>query len=147
MHKIAHQRSFLQDVQILVVRDKAAAHAAEMRRLKLTVDQSAAIRRHILCECDERHLTAVGHQREHALAEKAAANVDAIDAVHQELALPHLNAGSKALTVQLLISVYHVAAQPGTLLVVTQFATKTDNVMKVAVYAHAISSLSHQFAH
>lgn len=147
MHKIAHQRSFLQNVQILVVRDEAAAHAAEMRRLKLAVDQSAAILRHILCECDERHLTAVGYQREHALAEKAAANVDAIDAAHQAFALPHLNAGSKALTVQLLISVYHVAAQPGTLLVVTQFATKTDNVMKVAVYAYAISPLSHQFAH
>ena len=122
-------------------------HAAKVRRFKLAVNQSASILGHILCQGYERHLATVGHQRKHALAKKAAAYVHAIDATHQAVGLPHFYAGSKALAVQFFVGAHHIVAQPRSLFVVSQLATKAYHVMKVAVYAHAISPLTHQLAH
>ena len=115
--------------------------------MKLAVDNRTASFLHCTGQVDEGQLRGAGHEREHALAEKGAADVDAVEAADQPLALPHLDAGGEALAVELGVGGNHVGAEPGTVLVDAQAAAVANDAPEVLVDAQAVLALVHQRAH
>ena len=68
--------------------------------MKLAVDNRTASFLHCMGQMDEGQLRGTGHEREHALAEEGAPDVDTVETADQPLVLPHLDAGSKAQLMQ-----------------------------------------------
>jgi len=124
-----------------------SAHRFQMRRFKLTIDESAAILLQETCQKYQRDLTGTGNQREHAFAKEATAYRHAIDSTHKQVIIPDLHTGGKALFVKLFVSRNHVISQPCTLLLDAQIAAIGDDAMEILVEGTAIAVLVHQFAH
>ena len=115
--------------------------------MKLAVDNRTASFLHCTGQVDESQLRGTGHEREHALAEEGAPDVDTVEAADQPLALPHLDAGGEALAVELGVGGNHVGAEPGTVFIDAQPAAVADDAPEVLVDAQAVLALVHQRAH
>ena len=117
--------------------------------LKLTVNQFPTQLFKGLRKMYEGQFRGIGNQREHAFAEKGLTQRDTIETTYQPLVAPHLDTGSKALTVELGIGTDDVGTEPGTILLITLLrgGTTPDDTFKVAIDGHLVTLLTDELSH
>lgn len=137
------------DTDVFFVGDETASHAAEVRRLKLAVDNLAAEFLEHTGQVDEGKLRGAGDEREHALAEKGRAEVDAVETTHQTVVLPNLDAGRKALPMEFGVGLDDIGSQPGTFLLIAVLGSGTtvDDTLEILVDGETEVALLEQLLH
>ena len=141
-----HGYSAFQDFHVFLVGNVASTHGAEMRGLKLTVDEPASVLLEEAGQMDKGEFGGAGNERKHALAEETSTEGDAIETANEPSFrcavrwLPNFNTGSKALSVEFGIGADDVRSQPGSIFGVAVLgrSTATDNPFEVAVDGNGI---------
>ena len=150
-----HGYSAFQDFHVFLVGNVASTHGAEMRGLKLTVDEAASVLLEEAGQMDKGEFGGAGNERKHALAEETSTEGDAIETANESSfrcvvrRLPYLDTGRKALTVELGIGADDVRSQPGSIFGVAVLgrSTATDNPFEVAVDGNGILPFFDELLH
>lgn len=150
-----HGYSAFQDFHVFLVGDVTSTHGAEMRGLKLTVDEAAPVLLEKTGKIDEGEFGGAGNEREHALAEETSSEGDAIETANEPSVrctvrwLPNFNAGSKALSVEFGIGTDDVRSQPGSVfgVAVLGCSTAMDNPLEILVDGNGILPFVDELLH
>ena len=126
-----------------------------MRGLELTVNKAASVLLEKTGKIDEGEFGGAGNEREHALAKEASTKGDAIETTNKPSVryivrrLPHLDAGSKALSVEFGIGTDDVWSQPRSVfgVAVLGCSTAMDNPFEVAVDGNGILPFFDELLH
>ena len=150
-----HGYSAFQDFHVFLVGDVTSTHGAEVRGLKLTIDEAASVLLEEAGQMDEGEFRGTGNERKHALAEETSTEGDAIETANEPSLrcvvrrLPHFNAGSKALSVEFGIGTDDVRSQPCSIFGVTILgsSTTTDNPFEILVDGNGILPFVDELLH
>ena len=126
-----------------------------MRGLKLTVDEAASVLLEEAGQMDEGKFRGTGNERKHAFAKEASSEGDAIETANELSArcvvrrLPHLDTGSKTLSVEFGIGTDDVRSQPCSIFGVTILgsSTTTDNPFEILVDGNGILPFVDELLH
>ena len=138
------------NLHIPVVGNVLAAHAFQVRGLKLTVDQFAAPVLHHVGKINQGKLRSRWHKREHALAEETTTEGHTIEAADKMIFLvPHIDTRGIALLMKSHVGINHVFTKPCApfLVAAVSFAASTDDIVESPIKGDMVGAVVDQCSH